>query len=117
MPDATTSGEAATRDGIRNPALSYGDEPLYTNFDYVKHTRWGAQIAAQMMMNCLSNPTCGDPLPDELRKQTTGLFSGVHVVVSGQSSEWYRPIYIGDELYGFGGIESVEENCAISLWR
>ena len=100
----------ATRDGIRNFALSYGDDnPLYTDFDYGEQTRWGAQIAPQMMMNCLSNPTFGDPLPDELRNQTKGLFSGVHVFVSGQSSEWYRPMYIGDELYGFGGTESVEE--------
>jgi acyl dehydratase len=100
----------ATRDGIRNFALSYGDDnPLYTDFDYGKKTRWGAQIAPQMIMNCLSNPTFGDPLPDEIRKQQRGLFSGIHVFVSGQSSEWYRPIYVGDELYGFGGAESVEE--------
>jgi acyl dehydratase len=100
----------ATRDGIRNFALSYGDDnPLYTQFDYGARTRWGGQIAPQMIMNCLSNPTYGDPIPEELRKQTKGLFSGVHVFVSGQSSEWYRPIYVGDELYGFGGTESVDE--------
>ena len=44
--------------------------------------------------------------PTEFRAETKGLFSGVHVFVSGQSSEWYRPIYIGDELYAFGGTES-----------
>src|SRR5688572_10136704 len=87
-----------TRDAIRNFAMSYGDDnPLFTDFDYGKGTRWGAQIAPQMIMNCLSNPTHGDPLPEELRKKTKGLFSGVHVFVSGQSSEWYRPLYIGDE--------------------
>jgi acyl dehydratase len=100
----------ATRDGIRNFAMSYGDDnPLFTDPEYGKGTRWGGQIAPQMITNCLSNPTYGDPIPEEIRKRTKGLFSGVHVFVSGQSSEWYRPIYLGDELYGFGGTESVEE--------
>src|SRR5690606_6074518 len=100
----------ASRDGIRNFAVSYGDDnPLYTDFDYGKDTRWGDQIAPGMIINCLSNPTFGDPVPEEIRKKTKGLFSGVHVFVSGQSTEWYRPIYVGDELYGFGGTESVEE--------
>lgn len=100
----------ASRDGIRNFALSYGDDnPLYTDPRYGERTRWGAQIAPGMIINCLNNPTYGDPIPEDVRKQTKGLFSGVHVFVSGQSTEWYRPIYVGDELYGFGGTESVEE--------
>lgn len=99
-----------SRDAIRNFAMSYGDDnPLYVDFEYGKHTRWGAQIAPQMIINCLSNPTYGDPMPEELRKRGRGLFSGIHVFVSGQSTEWYRPLYIGDQLYGFGGSESVEE--------
>jgi acyl dehydratase len=100
----------ASRDAIRNFAWSYGDDnPLYLDFDYGKNTRWGAQIAPGMIINCLNNPTFGDPLPDDLRKLGRGLFSGVHVFVSGQSTEWYRPIYVGDQLFGFGGTESVEE--------
>lgn len=99
-----------SRDAIRNFALSYGDDnPLYIDFEYGKRTRWGAQIAPQMIINCLSNPTLGDPMPEELRKRGKGLFSGIHVFVSGQSTEWYRPLYVGDQLYGFGGAESVEE--------
>lgn len=100
----------ASRDGIRNFAMSYGDDnPLYTDFDYGATTRWGGQIAPGMIINCLNNPTFGDPIPKEIHDQTKGLFSGVHVFVSGQSSEWYRPIRPGDELYGFGGTESVTE--------
>lgn len=100
----------AARDSIRNFAVSYGDDnPLFTDFDYGKATRWGGQIAPGMMINCLANRTHGDPLPDELKKQTKGLFSGVHVFVSGQSTEWYKPIHVGDQLFGFGGTESVEE--------
>lgn len=100
----------ASRDSIRNFAVSYGDDnPLYTDFEYGRSTRWGGQIAPGMMINCLANRTYGDPLPEELKKATRGLFSGVHVFVSGQTTEWYKPIHIGDELYGFGGTESVEE--------
>jgi acyl dehydratase len=100
----------ASRDGIRNFALSYGDDnPLFTDFDYGTNTRWGGQIAPGMIINCLSNPTYGDPIPDAVRQQTKRLFSGVHVFVSGQSTEWYRPIHPGDELFSFGGAESVEE--------
>jgi acyl dehydratase len=99
-----------SRDAIRNFAMSYGDDnPLYVDFDYGRQTRWGAQIAPQMIINCLSNPTLGDPMPEEVRKRGRGLFSGIHVFVSGQSTEWYRPLYVGDQLYGFGGSESVEE--------
>lgn len=57
-----------TRDAIRNFAMSYGDDnPLYVDFEHGKGTRWGAQIAPQMIINCLSNPTYGDPMPEEMR--------------------------------------------------
>jgi acyl dehydratase len=100
----------ASRDAIRNFAMSYGDDnPLFTDFDYGKTTRWGGQVAPGMIINCLGNVTYGDPIPDDVKKKTRGLFSGVHVFVSGQSTEWYRPIQPGDELYLFGGTESVTE--------
>jgi acyl dehydratase len=97
-------------DGIRNFARGYGDDnPLFNDPEYGPRTRWGTQIAPPMIGIALSNPTYGDPLPEEIVKRTKGLFSGVHLFVSGQSSEWYRPLLPGDELYGFGGLESVEE--------
>lgn len=100
----------ASPDGIRNFARGYGDDnPLYTDPRYGRYTRWGSQIAPPMIHIALSNPTYGDPIPEDVRKRTKGLFSGVHLFVSGQSTEWYRPLYPGDELYGFGGLESVEE--------
>jgi hypothetical protein len=35
----------ASRDAIRNFALSYGDDnPLYTDFEYGTNTRWGCHI-------------------------------------------------------------------------
>lgn len=90
--------------------MSYGDDnPLFTDFEYGKATRWNGQIAPGMIINCLGNVTYGDPMPEEIRLQTREPFSGIHVFVSGQSTEWYRPTRPGDELYSFGGTESVKE--------
>lgn len=112
--DAPTSFDehyrCATPDGIRNFARSYGDDnPLYSDPDYAAATRWGGQIAPPMIISALSRKMFGDPIPDDVRKATKGLFSGVHVFVSGQDTEWFRPVRPGDELYGFGGLESIEE--------
>lgn len=112
--DAPTSFDehhrCATPDGIRGFARGYGDDnPLFSDPSYGARTRWGGQIAPPMMMSSLSRKMLGDPIPDDVRKATKGLFSGVHVFVSGQDTEWFRPVRPGDELYGFGGLESIEE--------
>lgn len=100
----------ASPDGIRNFARGYGDDnPLFVDPAYGPTTRWGSQIAPPMIGIALSLPLRGDPIPAEARKRTKGLFSGVHLFVSGQSTDWYRPTRPGDELYGFGGLESIEE--------
>jgi acyl dehydratase len=100
----------ASADGLRNFARGYGDDnPLFVDPSYGRFTRWGGQIAPPMIGTALSAPLLGDPLPDDLRRRTKGLFSGVHLFVSGQSTEWYRPVRPGDELYSFGGLESVQE--------
>ncbi|MCV7380869.1 acyl dehydratase [Mycobacterium alsense] len=100
----------ATPDNIRNFAWGYGDDnPLFADPDYGVHTRWGGQIAPPMIMSALSRKMLGDPIPDDIRKATRGLFSGVHMFVSGQHTEWFRPVRPGDELFGFGGLESIEE--------
>jgi len=100
----------ATADGIRNFAFGYGDDnPLYADPGYGSRTRWGAQIAPPMFIAAFSRRMRGDPIPDDIHAQTKRLFSGVHMFVSGQDTEWFRPIHPGDELYGFGGLESIEE--------
>lgn len=100
----------ATVDGIRNFARGYGDDnPLYADPEYGATTRWGSQIAPPMIPIAMCRKTLGDPIPDEIRRVTKGLFSGVHLFVSGQDTEWFRPVYPGDELYAFGGLESIEE--------
>lgn len=103
----------ANPDGIRNFARGYGDDnPLFNHPEYGRYTRWGDQIAPPMIHIALSNPTYGDPIPKDVRTKTKGLFSGVHLFVSGQATEWYRPLYPDDQLFGFGGLESVEEKAS-----
>ncbi len=97
----------ATPEAIRNFAHSYGDDnPLFTDPGYGPRTRWGSQVAPQIMAAVLNAPLRGDRLPKELRG---GSYRGIHAFVSGGTWDWYRPIYPGDTLYSFSGLESVEE--------
>jgi len=99
----------ATADAIRNWALGMGDDnPLYVDDDYGTATRWGSQIASAPMAGHVKTPLLGDPMPDEVRAATRGLFRGIHVFVSGGSWEWYRPVLPGDRLYSYAGEESIE---------
>ena len=103
----------ATPDAIRNFARGSGDDnPLFVDPDYGTRTRWGGQIAPPMLMSALSRKMLGAPIPDDVRKATKALFSGIHMFVSGQDTEWFQPVRPGDELYGFGGLESIEEKAS-----
>jgi len=96
----------ATPDAIRNFARGVGDDnPLWNDADYGPGTRWGSQIAPQSMTTILNAPMRGDRVGEGKRRPT---FRGIHVFVSGGSAEWYRPVYPGDTLYSFSGLESVE---------
>lgn len=96
----------ATPEAIRNFAFGYGDDnPLYTDPGYGAATRWGGQVAPQIMAAVLNTPLLGDRLPRELRG---GSYRGIHAFVSGGTWQWYRPIHAGDRLYSYKGLESVE---------
>ena len=100
----------ATADAIRNWAQGSGDDnPLYTEETYGPTTRWGSQIAHGTMVGHVRTPMFGDPMPDEVKRATKGLFRGVHVFVSGGSWDWYRHLYPGDRIFTFRGEESIEE--------
>jgi acyl dehydratase len=97
----------ATPEAVRNFAHGYGDDnPLYTEPDYGTATRWGSQVAPQIMAAVLNAPLRGDRVAKELRG---GSYRGIHAFVSGGTWEWYRQVYPGDTLYSFSGLESVEE--------
>jgi len=100
----------ATPEAIRNFAYSYGDDnPLYTDPAHGIASRWGGQVAPPIMAAVLNAPLRGDKLPKELRG---GSYRGIHAFVSGGTWEWYRPIYPGDTIYSFSGLESVEEKAS-----
>src|SRR5947207_7527385 len=99
----------ATPDAIRNFAYGVGDDnPLYADEEYGINTRWGSQIAPNIMAAVINTPMRGDPMPEEVKKATKSLFRGIHVFVSGGSWEWYRPVRPGDRLFSFNGEESLE---------
>jgi acyl dehydratase len=99
----------ASFDSIRNFTWGTGDDnPLYCTEDYGLGTRWGSQIAPNSMSQIIGAPMLGDPMPADVKAATKGVFRGIHVFVSGGSTEWYRPIYPGDRLYSYNGEESVE---------
>jgi acyl dehydratase len=99
----------ATADAIRNWALGIGDDnPLFTEEDYGPTTRWGAQIAHGTMVGHVKTPMLGDPIPDEIKKQTKSMFRGIHVFVSGGTWDWYRPMHPGDRIFSFAGEESID---------
>jgi acyl dehydratase len=99
----------ANYDSIRNFALGCGDDnPLYTDEDYGVSTRWGSQVAPNIMSLIMGAPMLGDPLPADVKKAAKSLFTGIHVFVSGGSTNWLRPIYPGDRLFSYHGEESLD---------
>jgi acyl dehydratase len=97
----------ATYDSMRNFARGYGDDnPLFTSDDYGASTRWGGQIAPPMIPIALNRPLYADRPEQPLKRPS---FRGIHVFVSGSTWHWYRPLMEGDQLYSFGGTESVVE--------
>ncbi len=99
----------ATADALRNWAMGAGDDnPLYITEDYGVATRWGTQIGHGTQMGHIKTPMLGDPIPDEIKKQTKSLFRGVHVFVSGGTWEWYRPLRPGDRIFTFAGEETLD---------
>jgi acyl dehydratase len=96
-----------THDAMRNFARSYGDDnPLYNSEDYGTRTRWGTQIAPPMIPIALNRPMYRDPSEKATKRPS---FRGIHVFVSGSTWNWYRPLSEGDEIFSFGGTESVVE--------
>ncbi len=99
----------ASEAGIKRWAYAVGDDnPLYWDPNYAQGTRWGGQIAPGSMAQVLHSGMLGDPIDPELAKKTRSLFRGIHVFVAGADKYWYKPIFAGDALHGFGGTAAVE---------
>lgn len=98
----------ATEDAIRNYSWGVGDDnPLHCDPDYAENTRWGGIIAPGTMLQVMTTTMRGDPIPDDIKKRTRSLFSGIHVFVAGSDKYFYNPIREGDGAYGYGGADDV----------
>jgi len=99
----------ATFDSIRHYANGYGDtNPLYTQPDYGRDTRWSSQIAPPGMESTMGydrTPQC----PPELDRETRGALRGVHLFHSGTDARYFRPVVPGDEFEYQQVVHSVEE--------
>lgn len=96
--------QTASHDSIRNWAYGCGDDnPLFSDPNYARKTRWGGVIAPGMMVGFANKPMLGDPPTAEIKALKKSLFKGIHVFVSGSNWNFYRPVRPGDTIYSFGG--------------
>ena len=96
--------------GVKRWTYSIGDDnPLYWDPNYAQGTRWGGHMAPGSMAQILHSGMLGDPLDADLAKETRSLFRGIHVFVAGADKYWYKPLFVGDSLHGYGGADAVEE--------
>lgn len=101
---------AISDSGIKRWCYAIGDDnPLYWDRNYASGTRWGGLIAPGSIAQIIHSGMFGDPLDPVLAKETRSLFRGVHVFVAGADKYWYRPLFDGDVLRGYGGTAAVEE--------
>jgi acyl dehydratase len=102
--------EFASRDGIRCYAEGIGDRnPLFRNIEYASKTRWRGMIAHPTMILYLGLSEKKKLTPEEKAIGRGGGLPGVHAMYSGETLEWFRPIYEGDRLTVKGGLAKVEE--------
>jgi acyl dehydratase len=97
--------EEATRDTIRHFVRGIGDpNPLWTDEEYARKTRWGTIIAPPTFLySCYW--TAG----------RTGGLPGVHGFHAGNDWIWYRPIRLGDRIdvqEQFTGLEEKKSSFA-----
>lgn len=96
--------QTVSEDSIRNWAYACGDDnPIFTDPNYARTTRWGGVIAPGMFVGQVNKPMKGDPLSDEVKALKKSLFKGIHVFVSGSAWNFYRPVRPGDTIYSYGG--------------
>jgi len=77
----------ATKDGVRHFVEGMGDNnPLFSNEDYAKKTKYGRIIAP------------GSYLYTIMWSSLSGGLPGLHEWYSGGDWEWYKPIFLGDEF-------------------
>jgi len=89
----------ACKDAIRHFCNGTGDRnPLYRDENYAKKTRWGRLVAPPCFLYSIYWPF-----------GQGGMMPGIHAWGSGNTWEWYRPVYEGDSFTFEVTLLSVEE--------
>jgi acyl dehydratase len=100
---------ACTDEAVRRFAICIGDDnPLFTDPDYARTTRWGGVIAPpafEKSMGINRNPVMD---PDEA-KVTSKALRGVQLYHSGGENFYYAPITQGARLYRSRYVKAVED--------
>jgi len=69
-------------------------------------TRWGSQIAPPMIGIALNNPLYADPPKERIKRPSS---AGSTCSYQDRHGTGTGPLVAGDEMYSFGGTESVIE--------
>ncbi len=106
--DSLPFNSVAHPDTMRHFAFGVSeDNPLYTDEAYAAETRWGGLIASPFYQSTLGRPDLVLNPGQTLRRLRDPLRS-IHVFVSGQETEFFRPVRPGDELYRRNWLHGVE---------
>ncbi|HEX3460112.1 MAG TPA: MaoC family dehydratase N-terminal domain-containing protein [Acidimicrobiales bacterium] len=95
----TAWNEEATRDGIRHYSYGFGDDnPLWTDPDHGRSSRWGSIIAPPGFLEGAGlTPTI--PTTPEMKQRGRGGLAGVHMYWAGDHIRYFRPVHEGDGLW------------------
>lgn len=84
-------------DATRHFAYGYGDDnPLYSDSDYARKTRWGTLIAPPNFLYCMGESASGDPTPEQRALLKGDPFAGLGSYQAAMEFEYYRPLRDGD---------------------
>ncbi len=89
------------QDAARNFAYAIGDDnPLWTDPDYGRSTRWGGQLAPPTILYSTENTVSGavEGLP------------GVHAMFAGTDWRWYEPVRVGTTMRTVSTLKDMVEH-------
>jgi len=109
VPQASPFNVEASIDGMRHFAQAYGDDnPLYSDEDHGKSTRWGEVIGSPLFVLTMGTSKLKKMRP-EVRARGAHALAGVHEFFSGDEWEWLRPVLPGDRMTKLYYLSSVDE--------
>jgi acyl dehydratase len=100
-----------TWDGTRHFANGYGDgNPLWCERDYGKSTRWGGLIAPPNFLYTMGEQDAPALTPEQKALMKGDPLVGLGSYQAEMSFEWWRPLYVGDQLKQRAALVGVSVN-------